>query len=340
VNEEPDNVIHVVFGADGGYKIRTPEAGELAESTEGLVRSRASESGRERSSDPLADLYTTSEVARLFELGESRLRGWSRQGFLEPSVRRGRRRYYTFQDLIGVRVAKGLLDAGVPTRDVRMSVNAIRDALPRVIRPLAELRVVAEGRAMVVRDEHGAFEPLTGQRVIDFSVDSLRQDVVRTLRTEPTEAERRSAYAAYLEGCRLDEDEATFEDAELAYREALHLDPTFVSAMTNLGNLRFRQGDTVAAVALYEKALALDPEQPEAHYNLGFIAFDEGRAADALPYFERAVALDGGFADAHFNLAATLDEVGEGERAQAHWKLYLELEPDSAWAEVARQRLR
>ena len=333
MNEDPDNVIHVVFGADGGYKISTP-SGPDDEPPAPPVHVEA------RSGDPLADLYTTAEVARLFELTESRLRSWARQSFLAPSVRRGRRRFYTFQDLIGVRVAKGLLDAGVPSRDVKLSVAAIRDALPKVIRPLAELRVVAEGRAMVVRDEHGAFEPLTGQRVIDFRVDSLRADVVERLRPAPTDSARRNAYAAYLDGCRLDEDEATYADAEVAYREALRLDPTFVSAMTNLGNLRYRIGDERGAVALYEKALALDPEQPEAHYNLGFIEFEKGHLTVALPFFEKAVVLDPGFADAHFNLASVLDQLGRESEARRHWQIYLELEPDSAWAELARDRLR
>ncbi len=332
MSDETDNVIHVVFGGDGGYRISTPSAPEAPPEPPVHVEAR--------SGDPLADLYTTAEVASLFDLTESRLRGWSRQGFLAPSVRRGRRRFYTFQDLIGVRVAKGLLDAGVPSRDVKLSVAAIRDALPKVIRPLAELRVVAEGRAMVVRDEHGAFEPLTGQRVIDFRVDALRADVVERLRPEPSEAARKNAYAAYLEGCRLDEDEATYADAEAAYREALRLDPTFVSAMTNLGNLRYRVGDEAAAVALYRKALALDPDQPEAHYNLGFIEFEKGRAEAALPYFERAVALDPGFADAHFNLASVLDQLGRKRDARRHWQTYLTLEPDSAWADLARERLR
>ncbi|MBO6939376.1 MAG: tetratricopeptide repeat protein [Deltaproteobacteria bacterium] len=333
MTDESDNVIHVVFGSDGGYRISTP-AGPNDEAPAPPVQVES------RSGDPLADLYTTAEVARLFELTESRLRTWARQDFLAPSVKRGRRRFYTFQDLIGVRVAKGLLDAGVPARDVKLSVSAIRDALPKVIRPLAELRVVAEGRAMVVHDEHGGFEPLTGQRVIDFRVDALRADVVERLRPAPTDAARRNAYVAYLEGCRLDEDEATYADAEVAYREALRLDPTFVSAMTNLGNLRYRLGDEAGAILLYQKALALDPDQPEAHYNLGFIEFEKGHLSTALPYFEKAVALDPGFADAHFNLASVLDQTGRGAEARHHWQIYVELEPDSAWAELARERLR
>ena len=338
VNEERDNVIHVVFGADGGYQIHAPEP--EPESTGDGARLRPPSGEHRASDDPLADLYSIAEVARLFELPESRLRSWIRQGFLAPSVKRGRRRFYTFQDLIGVRVAKSLLDAGVPAREVRMSVEAIRRALPRVIRPLAELRIVAEGRAMIVRDEHGGFEPQSGQRVLDFSVDSLRSDVVRALRPEPSPEARQGAYAAYLEGCRLDEDEATYDDAEAAYGEALRLDPAFGSAIINLGNLAFRRGDELAARGYYERALALDPNQPEAHYNLGFMTFSAGNAAGSIDRFERALALDPGFADAHFNMAAALEAAGRRAEARPHWESYLRLEPMSEWSAIARERLR
>ncbi len=321
----------MLFGADGGYRLTTPEpAGEAPAGPDAPAPA---------GDDPLADLYTREEVARLFGLPEGRLRYWHRSGFLAPSARRGRRRFYTFQDLIGLRAAKGLLDAGLRLADVRASVEAIRGALPRVVRPLSELRVVAEGRAMLVRDAEGTFEPTTGQLVLDFRVEALRDDVVAALRRQPTEAERRSAYDRYLEGCRLDEDAATHAAAEAAYREALRLDPTLANAFTNLGNLRFRQGDETGAEALYRQALAVDPQQPEALYNLGFLALDEGRAEEAIPRFEGALAADPAFADAHFNLALAYEAVGRHGDARPHWETYLTLEPAGAWAEVATRHL-
>ncbi|MEM1416771.1 MAG: tetratricopeptide repeat protein [Myxococcota bacterium] len=322
------NVIHVVFGADGGYRLTAPDPS----SDEGAPPEAGSD-------DPLADLYTREEVARLFALPEGRLRYWDRSGFLRPSARRGRRRYYTFQDLIGLRAAKGLLDAGLRLPEVRASVEAIRGALPKVVRPLSELRVVAEGRAMLVRDTAGTFEPTTGQLVLDFRVDALREDVVAALRRQPSDADRRSAYDRYLEGCRLDEDPATYARAEAAYRDALRLDPTLANAFTNLGNLRFRQGDESGAEALYRQALSVDPHQPEALYNLGFLALDDGQAEEAIPRFEGALEADPAFADAHFNLALAYEAVGRGADAKPHWETYLTLEPEGAWAEVAARHL-
>ncbi len=326
MSEERDNVIHVNFGTGGGSPPRRPPP---------MCPRRPS-----RRRDPLADLYTRREVARLFDVGEGRLRALERSGIVEPTARVGRRRFYTFQDLIGVRTALGLLARGVPLRRVGETVQALRRSLPRVARPLVELRVVTDGRSLVVRDDHGAFEPATGQGVLDFGIDALRRDVVRALRPAPSEATRRHAYELYLEGCRLDEDESTLERAERAYRRAIELDPTLASAITNLANLRHRLGDVQEAVRLYRCALQADPEQPEAAYNMGYVSLEQGDAEGAVTWFERALRVDPEFSDAHFNLALALETMGRFARARPHWQAYLELEPEGELADIARRQLR
>ena len=89
------------------------------------------------------------------------------------------KRYYTFQDLIGLRAAKELLDEGVALRSVHKSLRALRESLPKVPRPLSTLRIVANGQTLVVRDQRGSYDPLTGQLLLDFDVSTLRDDVVR-----------------------------------------------------------------------------------------------------------------------------------------------------------------
>jgi len=326
-----DNVIHVAFGQGGGRIQAVPGLGA------GPEPARASE---ERE-DPLADLYSAGDVARLFSVSASRLRYWDRTGFLAPSGKRGRRRYYTFQDLIGLRAAKALLDAGLPLQRVRKSVESLRGLLPKVTRPLNELRVLADGQSVLVKDAQGQFDARTGQGLLDFEVSHLRDDVVRVLQRHGELGEdKRSAYELYLEGCRLDEDEATFERAEEMYRKALEFDPGLANALTNLGNVRFRRGYPEEAEQHYRRALAIDADQPEAYYNLGFLYYERGDAEAAVPCFQRAVETDPAFADAHFNLAMALEDVGKHVPAKKHWQIYLQIEPQGAWAEVARRHLR
>jgi len=251
----------------------------------------------------------------------------------------GRQRFYSFEDLIGIRAAKELLAEGIALQNVRRSVEALRASLPRGARPLSSLRIVADGHALVVRGEHGSFEPTTGQLRLDFEVRELRDDVVRVLRRSGRQNDVTVAHQHYLEGCRFDEDEAGFERAEAAYRRAIELDPSLANAFTNLGNLMFRRARYEEAQNLYVRALQLDPDQPEAFYNLGFLLYERGDVAGASLNFKRALRSDPSFADAHFNLAMALTEGGERLQAREHWQTYLKLDPDSPWAEIARQHL-
>lgn len=321
---ERDNVIRVGFGADG--KLTRAKSPEPAPSQPAPPRD-----------DPRDGLYTVTEVARLFDFKPSRLRYWHRSGLLEPSARLRGRNYYTFQDLVSVRAAKGLLDQGVPLRQVRRSVNSLLEAFPDATRPLAELRVLADGRTVLVQDDAGAYEAETGQTVLDFSVESLESDVVRLLHFDHDDRAR--AYEHYLEGCRYDENERTFDQAEEAYKKALSLDPTLSNALTNLGNLEYRRDQADEAEDYYRRALACDPEQPEALYNLGFLCFERDEIEQAILLFGQALESDPSFADAHFNLAMALEERGDGAAARPHWRQYLALEPDGSWADIAQKHL-
>src|SRR6185503_10472081 len=78
--------------------------------------------------DPLGDVYSLRDAAKVFGLRESRLRYWERSGFIVRSVQQGRQRYYCFEDLIGIRAAKELLDEGVPLQSVRRSIEALRSS--------------------------------------------------------------------------------------------------------------------------------------------------------------------------------------------------------------------
>ena len=320
-----DNVIRVGFGVDG--KLTRAPSPEPAYSEPAPPRS-----------DPREGLYTVAEVARLFGFSPSRLRYWHRSRLLEPSARVSGRNYYTFEDLVGVRAAKALLEQGVPLQQVRRSVESLRATLPETARPLSELRVMADGRTVLVQDDDGTYEPATGQAVLDFRIDGLESDVVRLLHFDHDDRSR--AYAHYLEGCRYDENEETYDRAERAYKKALSLDPTLSNALTNLGNLEYRRGRIGEAERYYQRAIECDPEQPEALYNLGFLCFERDDVSTAVTLFRQALGSDPSFADAHFNLAMALEEQEEWAEARPHWQQYLELEPDGPWADIAQEHLR
>jgi tetratricopeptide (TPR) repeat protein len=331
-DSDADKVIHVVFGPGGGRIDGRPAATNGAPLAAELAMPPA---GRE----PVTDLFTGTEVAKLLGLSSGRLRSLDRTGIVKPSGRRRGRRAYTFSDIIALRAARDLLAKRVRLRDVARAIENIRGSLPRVTRPLAELRIVSDGQRVVVKSTTGTFEPLTGQMVLDFDVKELRDDVVRTLRPTAGKERARTAYDLYVRASQLDEDPATMSDAEALYRRAVEIDPWLAIAYTNLGNICFRRGQEAEAEELYRKALGIDTKQPEAQYNLGYVMLERGRATDAIAYFCGAIQSDPRFADAYFNLAMAYEQVGDAANARPCWRKYLEIEPTGTWAEIARKHL-
>jgi tetratricopeptide (TPR) repeat protein len=314
----------------------------------------------------VTDLYSVRDVARLFRLQESRLRYWAQTGFVGPSARKRGRPYYTFQDLIGVKLAKELLDGGLTLQRVRRNLDALRAQLPAVDRPLSRLKICSDGDSLVVVDADVAYQPESGQLVMGFAVSALATQVaeVTALRAaagpdaddgddvahgdaaarhgidldidagdEP--GAPRSAYGWFLQGvgAQAAGDERA---AEVAYRRAVARDPALAAAHTNLGNLLHRRGELAAARAAYERALELDPEQPEARFNLGNVLDDLGETELAIAELRGVCGRCPEFADAHFNLSLILARVGGVAQARAHLGRYLELDPDSAWSQQAQ----
>jgi tetratricopeptide (TPR) repeat protein len=323
-------VIHVAFGAGGG------RIEKKKREVEPPVDAVPEPSGKE----PVADVYTQTEVARLLGLSRGRLRSLDKAGIVSPSGRRRGRRAYTFSDLIALRAARDLLKGKVRLRDVSRAIKRIRESLPKVARPLSELRIASDGLQVVVKTREGAYEPNTGQMVLDFEVRQLHDEVVRMLRPAAGRDRARTAYELYLQASQLDENPETMDEAEALYRAAIKHDPWLAIVYTNLGNIRFRRGDEEQAERLYRCALEIEPVQPEAQYNLGYMMLHRGHPETAIRFFTGAIESDNRFADAFFNLAMAHEQLGDTAAARRSWKRYLELEPTGTWAEIARQHLK
>src|SRR3989442_13582304 len=94
--------------------------------------------------------YTTEEVARLLGLSPAQIRSYTRAGFLSPARdARGNLRF-TFQDLVLLKPAKGLLAARIPAAKIRGSLRRLNQHLPRA-RALSQLRTRAGGHSAASR---------------------------------------------------------------------------------------------------------------------------------------------------------------------------------------------
>ena len=323
----------------------------------------------------MTELYSVKDVARIFAVQESRLRYWMQVGFVGPTVRKKGKFYYTFGDLVAVRAAKDLLAAGLPLQKVRKNLDSLRAALPGQPNPAAKLRICSDGETIVALENDVAFEPATRQVVMAFELPTLAGRVAEVLaegsapieaplpvaaKVSPAALARASAeldavpaelaedrteantsntaYRCFVEACAA-EDRGDATTAEHLYRQAVDLEPGLAAALTNLGNLMYRQGHADEARALYERALDLEPAQAEARYNLGNILEDLGETDLAIGELRRVCVTSPEFADAHYNLGLVLARVGGHAQARHHLARYLELDAASEWAARARELL-
>jgi hypothetical protein len=81
-------------------------------------------------------------------------------------------------------------------------------------------------------------------------------------------------------------------EAEVAYRRALELDPTRVSALFNLGLLLQQRGELREALPLYQQAVKADPRHAWAQYQMGTIHESLGQESKAIDAYAHAFALD------------------------------------------------
>ncbi|HZO37737.1 MAG TPA: tetratricopeptide repeat protein [Methylomirabilota bacterium] len=249
---------------------------------------------------------------------------------------------YTFRDLLALRAASALLDAGASVRQIRAALTALRRQDPDLQQPLAEVRLVLEGDRLVAQSDRVRFDPRTGQMVLALDSGGLAAAATATLATgmvRPLAPPADQAETWFERASEWDGDPAQWEDAIDAYRRVVSIDPTYAAAWNNLGLLLHRMGRYEEASSAYGSALDQDAQCCEAAYNLGSLHEDRGEIEDAITDYRRALELSPDYADAHFNLAGALARNGRDGEAIKHWQRYLELDSGSPWARIARAHL-
>src|ERR1700688_2775603 len=116
--------------------------------------------------------YTARDVARVVGLTVAQVRAFARDGFLTPGRGPRDELLFSFQDLVILRTAKGLVAARIPTRRIRRALRRLQTELPRG-RSLAELRIGVEDGRIVVSDGQASWSPESGQMQLDFAVADL-----------------------------------------------------------------------------------------------------------------------------------------------------------------------
>jgi len=301
-----------------------------------------------------AQRFSLREAARILEVPEARLRALARAGLLTPQRGPIGPLSFGFQDLLLLRTTKGLLESGVPMRQIRRIWASLRDQLSAEL-PLTSISIHTDGEEVVASDGDTLWRPDSGQTLLNFeaseiaeraeeATDSARLRVVA--RPDATPASEIDASDARGKGLALEfgaeapdglgrmadlaltaedwyqtacELEASSpEQAREAYERALDLNPDMPEAHVNLGRQLHLIGERGRAEPHYREAVRLDPDDPTPHFNLGVLLEELGRREEAVHAYRQAVLRDPDFADAHCNLGLLLESLGRRQEAVRH----------------------
>ncbi|MGB9506164.1 MAG: tetratricopeptide repeat protein, partial [Candidatus Acidiferrum sp.] len=198
--------------------------------------------------------------------------------------------------------------------------------------PLSQLRILSDGKDVLVEQGSARLEPLSGQFVLNFETRELHESV-RVM------VEQRSADDWMAMALSYEADAANKNKAIDAYDRCVDVDPNNVDALLNCGTLYYENGDFEKAADYFQRAAAANPQKALAHFNLGSVLEEMGELEDAQRHLRQAVRLDPGLSDAHYNLAFVCEKLHAFSEAREHWQTYIKLDPTGPWSTYARQRL-
>ena len=262
-------------------------------------------------------------------LSSARLRAYVKAGLLCPQRGSGGELRFSFQDLLLLRKAEGLVTERLPPRRVLTALRHLRRILPPS-QPLTGVQLGNDGGHVVVLDGNRSWRADSGQMLIPYGhAGGAAATAVLALRpsapplADQTDLQAPTAEEFYAFGCSLEEGAPA--EARAAYERVLKLDPTHAEAHINLGRMLHDAGDLAGAEDHYRAAISAQPKNATALYNLGVLLEDRAQPEAAIATYESATSIDPRHADAHFNAARLHDLAGHYEAALRHLRAYRNL---------------
>lgn len=158
------------------------------------------------------DGFTAQQASKLTKCTAHQLRYWDKVDLVKPSLqstdgRPGRRRLYSFRDLVALRVVKSLLDNGMSVQRVRRAWDYLRRTADMDTH-LAEVRLVTDGHTIfrVAQDEDELLDALRqGQLAFFVAINEIARAVEDDVTRFELDRER------FLEMLRRVEDDVNLE---------------------------------------------------------------------------------------------------------------------------------
>jgi tetratricopeptide (TPR) repeat protein len=220
----------------------------------------------------------------------------------------------------------GLGKVALAQRDFESAVEHLEaavEAVPEANRLHYSLAMAYRGLGDSERGrEHLKLSGSVGLRIADPLVDGLRDHV-------------RGEVASILRG-RLAFAAGSYDDAAIAFADAVRASPESARALVNLGSAIGMIGDRQGAIERFQQALEIEPDNVTAHYNLGELLALEWRNVEAIHHLSQTTKLDPEDVRAHLLLASVLRRVGRDSDAMLSFATAGKLDPSAEHAFIGQ----
>jgi tetratricopeptide (TPR) repeat protein len=122
----------------------------------------------------------------------------------------------------------------------------------------------------------------------------------------------------YNIGCNFEKDK-DYQQAIDYYSKSLHLNPTHVMALNNLGRRLLQQNRIEEALNCFMKALSINPDLTHSHNNLGIMLAQQGQFDAALKHFLTVIELEPDYNNSiYYNISCIYAKIHQIEKSTSY----------------------
>ena len=122
-------------------------------------------------------IYPTNLVRKLTGVTLNQLKYWVRINLVSPG-RDGKFSFYSFKDIVKLRVLVSLRKKGLSLQKVREGIRNLTKMLPDE-EPLSRLVIYTDGMDMIVVEKGKYFSAITRQQYFRFDTEKIRAEIIK-----------------------------------------------------------------------------------------------------------------------------------------------------------------
>lgn len=121
--------------------------------------------------------FPTKLVLQLTQATENQLKYWVKIGLVAPS-RKGKSHFYSFRDIITLRLIVSLKKEGLSLVKIQNGLNNLSNALPRTDKFLSRLVIYTNGIDMIVCEKGRHFSAITRQQYLRIDTEKIQAKIL------------------------------------------------------------------------------------------------------------------------------------------------------------------